>query len=92
MRKNKLLVTFGSIVFLASCATQREPVINTVIQRVEIPISVPCKVDTPALPEFNFDKLTEESNIFDKVKATLADRMIREAYEEELRIALSSCK
>ena len=79
------------MVFLASCATPREPVINTVIQRVEIPIMVPCKVDTPTLPEFNFDKLTEESNIFDKVKAILADRIIREAYEEELRIALSSC-
>jgi hypothetical protein len=78
---------------VSACATTpREPVINTVIQKVEIPISVPCKAETPILPEFNFDKLTEEDTIFDKVKAILADRVLRDAYEEELRIALKSCK
>jgi hypothetical protein len=76
---------------LAGCATTEKPVITTVIQKVEIPIAVPCKVEIPTKPEFNFDKLTEQQDIFEKVKAMLADLKLHMGYEEELNAALSSC-
>lgn len=88
--QNKLLVLIASI-SLAGCATDTPPGINTVIQKVEIPIAVPCKVEVPAKPTLNFDKLTTEQDIFDKTKAALADRKLQLGYEIELLAALNSC-
>ena len=76
---------------LAGCATDTPPGINTVIQRVEVPIEVPCKVEIPAKPDFNFNKLTINDNIFDKTKSVLADRELHIGYETELLGALNSC-
>lgn len=88
--QNKLLVLIVTLV-LAGCATDNPPGINTVIQKVEVPIAVPCKVEIPTKPTFNFDKLTPEQDIFDKTKATLADRKLQLGYETELLAALNSC-
>lgn len=86
----RLLVVF--LVVLASACSTTEPIIKTEIQLVEIPIPVACKVDEPKRPVFNFDNLTEDKDIFDKVKALLADKKLHKAYEEELVAALKSCK
>lgn len=88
MQNNLLIVSLAII--LSACA-HTEPVINTVIQRVEIPIEVPCKAIVPAKPDFNFDKLKADNNIFDKTKAALADRELHLGYEIELLAALNSC-
>jgi hypothetical protein len=80
-----------SVIILSACATDK-PVIQTVIQRVEIPISVPCKADIPATPTFNFDTITVDKDIFEKSKALLADRQLQKAYSGELLAALKSCK
>lgn len=88
--QNKLLIL--AIVLLAGCATTTPPGINTVIQTVEIPVAVPCKAEVPVKPEFNFDKSTPEQDIFDKTKASLADRKLHLGYETELLAALKSCK
>jgi len=88
--QNKLLI-LTSILFLAGCETTKPPGINTVIQRVEIPIAVPCKAVIPVRPAFNFDKLTVEQDVFDKSKAVLADRKLHIGYETELLAALNSC-
>ena len=87
MRNNILIF---SIILLSGCATT-EPVINTVIQRVEVPIATPCKALVPVKPDFNFDKLTVEQTVFDKTKALLADRKLHMGYEGELLTALNSC-
>lgn len=87
--QSKIIICFACL--LGGCVTTN-PVIQTVIQRVEIPISVPCKTETPVAPEFNFDKVTEEQDIFEKVRALLADRILHKAYETELSAALKSCK
>lgn len=79
------------MVVIAGCATT-EPVIRTVIQKVEVPIAVPCKAEIPIKPNFNFDKLTIEQDIFDKTKSILADRKLHQGYEIELEAALKSCK
>jgi hypothetical protein len=88
----KKIVFFAFVaLFVAGCATTEKPVITTVIQRVEIPIAVPCKAEVPTRPDFNFDKLTEQQDIFEKVKAMLADLKLHLGYEEELSAALNSC-
>lgn len=76
---------------LVGCATDTPPGINTVIQKVEIPIAVPCKAEVPPKPDFNFDKLSIDQDIFEKSKAALADRKLHIGYEIELLAALNSC-
>lgn len=95
-RKSKLLI-ISSIIFLSACATTKqksEPPVVTVFkpQIVEVPIPVPCKVEIPAEPKFNFNELDTEMDIFKKVQALLADRQLSIAYEQELVMALKACK
>lgn len=86
--QNNILIC--AIVLLGGCATT-EPAINTVIQTVEVPIAVPCKASVPLKPDFNFDKLSTDHDVFDKTKALLADRKLHMGYEGELLAALTSC-
>lgn len=88
--QNNFLILVAAMV-LTGCATNT-PGIETVIQRVEIPIAVPCKAEIPARPNFNFDSLTIEQDIFDKTKAVLSDINLHIGYEAELLAALKSCK
>ena len=80
------------LALLISACSTTDPIIKTEIQVVEIPVPVPCKTDEPNRPVFNFDNLTEDKDIFDKVKALLADKKLHKAYEEELLAAFRSCK
>ena len=87
--QNKL-VSLAFIAILSGCATT-EPVINTIIQKEEIPVAVACKVDIPIKPILNFDKVTADQDIFDKTKALLADRKLSQGYEGLLLAALITC-
>lgn len=75
---------------LSACAFDK-PVIQTVVQKVEIPIAVPCKADIPDTPIFFFDSLTVDKDIFEKNKVLLADRELYKAYSAALLTALKSC-
>lgn len=86
--QNKLVLIVS--LFLSGCVSTG-PVIRTEIQKVEVPIEVPCKAVVPAKPDFNFDKLTVENDVFEKARATLADRELHLGYETELLAALNSC-
>lgn len=61
-------------------------------EEVLIPIAVPCKVETPAEPDYQFYKLTPEDTIWTKVQVLLSDRQLALAYQMELRAALAACK
>lgn len=87
--QNKLILCM-TLLFVG-CATTDKPVINTVIQRAEIPIDVPCKAQIPDAPVFSFGKLTEDQNIFEKNKVLLSDRNLHLGYETELLTALKAC-
>lgn len=87
--QNNIIILF--LISLISACSHTEPVISTVIQRVEIPIEVPCEAKIPEKPDFNFSKLRVEDNIFEKSKAALADRELHLSYEIELLAALNSC-
>jgi hypothetical protein len=56
-----------------------------------IPLAVPCQTNPIERPAFATSRLPPESDIFDKVKALLAERLQRQAYEERLEAALSAC-
>jgi len=75
---------------LSACATPA-PGIKVVIQKVEVPVVMPCKAVIPDLPRYNFDSLTVDDDIFIKNKALLADRLLHLGYENELSVALISC-
>lgn len=79
-----------TLAFVTGCTTVPQIKYETV--EVKIPIPVECKTPTPEKPNFFFDKLTQESTIYDKVKAMLADRQLAASYETELLAALKSCK
>ena len=85
------IIIFSLLLVLSGCATT-DPVIKVEIQRVEVPIPVPCKTEEPTKPDFNFDKLSENDDIFVKIRAMLADRKLHIGYEEQLSAALKSCK
>lgn len=89
MRNN--LIILSLVVMLSACASGPAPVLAPLIQKVEIPIPVPCKVDVPKKPDFNFNNLTQEQDIFEKTRAILADIRLHFAYETELLAALNSC-
>lgn len=61
-------------------------------ETVKVPVAIPCPVEIPAAPLFQFDKLTEQDTIWTKVQVLLSDRQLSIAYEQELNVALSSCK
>lgn len=84
------LFLFLATISLVGCATTA-PVINAVPQKVEIPISVACSTSVPIKPDFNFDKLTVDQDIYVKNRALLADRKLWQGYSTELLAALNSC-
>jgi len=88
--RNKILTIVMSAMIISGCASTT-PVVNTVIQKVEVPVMVPCQITPPAPPQYYFDAITAIDELFDKVKALLADRNLHLGYEEELRAALTAC-
>jgi hypothetical protein len=88
MVKNKLILL--SLLFMSACQTT-PPGIKTVIQKVEIPVAVPCKEVIPLKPSFYFDKLVPSNDIYGQAQALSADRLLHKGYEEELLAALTAC-
>ena len=60
-------------------------------ERVLVPVEVPCKVDVPARPVWATKALPADADIFDQVRALLAERKQRIAYERLLEAAVASC-
>lgn len=70
-------------VLLVGCATSMP-------ETVQVPIPVPCKIQEPEQPQLKFSPPYD--NVFDAVRDLLGDRVLMEAYQNELRIALSACR
>lgn len=80
-----------AVLILGGCATTEsskppEPKI------VQVPIRVPCEIEEPKTPDYNFPRSSTESTLYEKVQALLADRLLHLGYEEQLRTALRGCK
>lgn len=90
----KIVITSILVLMLSACSTPKppDPVIKTETQIVKVPTPIPCATDIPLKPDFNFDKLSKDKDIFEKVKVLLADISLHLGYEKELLTALKSCK
>lgn len=85
MIKYILMISF--VLSLSACSF-----ITPKVQEVDIPVVVPCKVETPRKPLFIVDSLPIGSDIFEQVKALLAERKQRQGYEKELEAVVEACK
>jgi len=90
MLKSKILLALLTLSIFSGCATKEIIKYETIT--VEVPIPIGCLTPIPPKPDYNFDRLTVDSDIFEKIKALLADRKLAIAYEKELESALASCK
>jgi hypothetical protein len=88
MRNLSLLLV---IPLLSACVTTKE-VIKYETLEVKVPVPIKCLAEIPEKPDFNFPKIKEESDIFEKVKSLLADRNLHLGYQDQLLTALQSCK
>lgn len=86
------IIKFLPIILLVSACATNDPVLKVVTQRVEVPVPIACKADVPAVPDYCFPKLTQDSDIFEKSKCLLSDRKLQAAYDVQLNAALQSCK
>lgn len=78
------LALIAASVLMVGCATTKGPT------EVLVPIPVKCETPDPNIPTYRFSPPYE--NIFDAVRDLLGDREVSAAYENELRVALKSCK
>jgi len=60
-------------------------------ERVLVPVPVPCQQELPEVPAWATDTLDDDSSIWEQVRALLAERRQRIAYEDQLRVKLSAC-
>ncbi|HBO3622064.1 hypothetical protein [Pseudomonas aeruginosa] len=78
------------MVALAGCAGQVEPEPRTV--RVEVPVAVPCRVQSVEVPEWATAGLRKGDDLQTKVRALLAERRQRIGYEAQLLAANRACQ
>lgn len=74
---------------LAGCAA-RESEVRTV--RVDVPVLVPCKTKTVAVPPWAAQGLKKSDSLEVKVRALLAERRQRMGYERQLVAAVVTCQ
>lgn len=55
-------------------------------------ILIPCDAPAVETPVFPFDVLPADADLFTKVKTLLADRRVRQGYEERLEAAAEACR
>lgn len=59
---------------------------------IKVPIPITCQTPVPAAPNYTFEQLSKDDNLYLKVRSLLSDRELSMAYEIELAAALASCK
>lgn len=79
-----LILALPTCLVLAGC--------NTLPQRVEVPVPVPCRVTVPTKPVWATDTLPPGAGLYERVRALLAERQQRIGYETELEAATKACQ
>lgn len=89
----KRALILAACLALTACAHTQpaEPV--TVVQRVEIPVSTPCKVDIGPDPQYpdTDEALRSAPGLFERVQLLVAGRLLRIARDLEKTAALRGC-
>lgn len=86
MKIIKSFILISSILILSACSF-----IPQKIKEVQVPVAIPCKITPPNKPDFAVDNLGINEDIFNQVKALLAEREQRKGYELELEAAIKAC-
>ena len=79
----------GALALLTGCAAAP---VKYEVQRVNIPIAVECQEAEPGRPQMPTEALQPGATVDQFVQASTAEIERREAYELELRTALTNCK
>ena len=83
-------IAIAAAVVLAGCATKGER--PTEVVEVKIPVRVACTVATPVQPSWVVPAVQKGADVFEQMRALLADRELSFAYQNELESALVACK
>lgn len=86
---NLSAILTSSILLLAGCATRE---CAPRVERIEVPVSVPCKVAMPARPALPTDTLSVEAPIWDQMTALRAERKELRAYVVKLEAVINGCQ
>lgn len=62
------------------------------LQRVEVPVMVPCVGEVPARPTYEFDRLPASSTDGELILALARDWTRGRKYEGELEVAIAGCR
>ncbi|MGI0458323.1 hypothetical protein [Pseudomonas aeruginosa] len=84
------MVLIWGMVALAGCACQVEPEPRTI--RVEVPVTVPCRVPAVEVPVWAAVELKKSDDLQVKVRTLLAERRQRIGYEAQLLAAYRACQ
>lgn len=82
------LMYFAMLLTLTGCAG----IPPTGTTEVDIPVPVPCHAPAIEKPAFAVEALAIGALLLDQVKALLAERRQRQAYEAELEAAVKTCQ
>lgn len=63
-----------------------------VVERVEVPMPVYCEIEIPEPPAWATETLGAAAPLWELVRAMLAERVQRAAYERELIAAIEGCR
>lgn len=88
----RTLIACAVSLLVAGCATQPPPQVIEKPVRVDVPVSVPCKITPVTRPVFAFGAALPSWGLYDKGRALLADREQRQAYEGQLEAAVRACQ
>lgn len=81
------MIRYGiACLFITGCQT------NPVTVPVKVPVPVKCTVAEPNRPVMPTDSLAVDDSLDRKAAALVAEIIVREAYEDELRTAVRACK
>lgn len=87
------LIPCGLLVTLAGCKSAPTTITSPpVVHEVQVPVSVPCKTETPTKPAFAVDALPLGADIWEQMQALRAERIQRKGYERELEAAVAACQ
>ena len=85
---NRKLTVATLAALLVGCASSPPPVR---VERVNVPVPVPCRVAEPARPLMPTESLNADTELDAFAAAAIAEIERREGYEGELRAALAAC-
>lgn len=88
MRRIACLAILAAAV--SGCASNAPIAVRT--ERIEVPVSIPCKTPEVKRPAWALDALPSGATLYQRVRAFAVEIEQRRAYEARLEAAVKSCQ